>query len=98
LREQIPLQGEVWDEKRPGFLEADSVAHCGSSLAGNFVWSLTYTDLASAWTEGRAVYNRGAQGVLEQTRHVDFGLLSPRQALVSCRRGKLWSPVAEATY
>jgi hypothetical protein len=71
LREQIPLQGEVWDERRPGFMEADSVAHCGSSLAGSFIWSLTFTDLASTWTEGRAVYNRGAHGVLEQTRHVE---------------------------
>lgn len=74
LREQIPIQGEVWDEKRAGFMEADSVAHCGGSLAGNFVWSLTFTDLASGWTEGRAVYNRGAQGVLEQTRQVEASL------------------------
>lgn len=74
LREQIPIQGEVWDERRPGFMEADSVAHCGGSLAGNFVWSLTFTDLASSWTEGRAVYNRGAQGVLEQTRQVEQAL------------------------
>src|SRR5262245_11490113 len=26
LRQQIPIQGEVWDEQRPGFVEADSVA------------------------------------------------------------------------
>lgn len=71
LRKQIPIQGEVWDEKRPGFLEADSVAHCGGSLAGSFVWSLTYTDMASTWTEGRAVYNKGSKGVLAQTRHVE---------------------------
>jgi hypothetical protein len=71
LRQQIPIQGEVWDERRPGFLEADSVAHCGSSLAGNFIWSLTFTDIASTWTSGRAVWNRGAAGVLEQTRHVE---------------------------
>lgn len=71
IREHVPIQGEVWDESRPGFLEADSVAHCGGSLAGNFIWSLTFTDLASTWTEGRAVYNRGAQGVLEQTQHVE---------------------------
>jgi hypothetical protein len=70
LREQIPIQGEVWDEKRPGFLVADSVAHCGSSLADNFIWSLTYTDIASSWTCGRAIWNRGATGVLEQTRQV----------------------------
>jgi len=71
LRLHVPLQGEVWDEQRPGFLEADSVAHCGSSLAGNFTWSLVYTDLASAWTEGRAVWNKGADGVLRQTRDVE---------------------------
>jgi len=74
LRQQIPIQGEVWDEKRAGFLEADSVAHCGSSLAGSFVWSLTYTDIASTWTSGRAVWNKGATGVLEQTRQVEENL------------------------
>jgi hypothetical protein len=79
LRHQVPIQGEVWNEHRVGFLEADSVAHCGSSLAGNFVWSLTYTDLASSWTEGRAIWNKGATGVLDQTRDVEaelpFGIL-----------------------
>jgi len=77
LRQQIPIQGEVWDEARAGFLEADSVAHCGSSLAGNFIWSLTFTDLASTWTSGRAVWNRGAAGVLEQTRQVEEQLPFP---------------------
>jgi hypothetical protein len=74
LRQQIPIQGEVWDEKRAGFLEADSVAHCGSSLAGSFIWSLTFTDLASTWTSGRAVWNKGASGVLEQTQQVEQSL------------------------
>ena len=74
LRHQVPIQGEVWNERRLGFLEADSVAHCGSSLAGSFIWSLTYTDLASTWTEGRAVWNKGAHGVLEQTKNVEQAL------------------------
>ena len=77
LRQQIPIQGEVWNERRIGFLEADSVAHCGSSLAGDFVWSLTYTDLACTWTEGRAVWNKGSTGVLEQTRDVEGKLPFP---------------------
>lgn len=71
LRHQLPIQGEVWNEQRVGFMEADSVAHCGGSLAGNFIWSLTYTDLACTWTEGRAVWNKGSSGVLEQTRDVE---------------------------
>ncbi len=40
------------------------MAHCGQSLAGSFIWSLTYTDILSGWTEGGAVWNKGAAGVL----------------------------------
>ena len=34
LRKQIPIKTNQWDETRPGFLEADTVAHCGESLMG----------------------------------------------------------------
>jgi hypothetical protein len=65
LKNQIPLQTDQWDERRAGFMEADTVAHCGDSLEGDFIWSLCFTDLASGWTELRAVWNRGAHGVVE---------------------------------
>ena len=71
LRSEIPLRTGTWDLTRPGYLEADSVAHCGGSLAGDFIWSLTYTDILSGWTEGGAVWNRGAGGVLAATREVE---------------------------
>lgn len=71
LRSEIPLRTGTWDLTRPGYLEADSVAHCGASLAGNFIWSLTYTDILSGWTEGGAVWNKGAAGVLAATREVE---------------------------
>ena len=74
LKTQIPIRTGTWDVTRPGYLEADSVAHCGASLAGDFIWSLTYTDIASQWTEGRAVWNKGAAGVLSATRAVEAGL------------------------
>ncbi len=48
LRSEIPIRTGTWDLSRPGYLEADSVAHCGTSLAGNFIWSLTYTDILAA--------------------------------------------------
>jgi len=54
LRSEIPIRTGTWDLNRPGYLEADSVAHCGTSLAGSFIWSLTYTDILSGWTEGGA--------------------------------------------
>lgn len=74
LKTEIPIRTGTWDVTRPGYLEADSVAHCGASLAGDFIWSLTYTDIATAWTEGRAVWNKGAAGVLVATRHVEAHL------------------------
>src|SRR5688572_16441224 len=71
LRSEIPIRTGTWDLSRPGYLEADSVAHCGGSLAGNFIWSLTYTDILSGWTEGGAVWNKGSAGVLSATREVE---------------------------
>ena len=74
LRSEIPIRTGTWDLTRPGYLEADSVAHCGTSLAGSFIWSLTYTDILSGWTEGGAVWNKGAAGVLTATREVEARL------------------------
>jgi hypothetical protein len=71
LRSEIPIRTGTWDLSRAGYLEADSVAHCGGSLAGSFIWSLTYTDILSGWTEGGAVWNKGAAGVMEATRQVE---------------------------
>ena len=37
LRKKIPIKTNQWDESRPGFLEADTVAHCGESTSGMYV-------------------------------------------------------------
>jgi hypothetical protein len=65
---EIPIRTDHWDITQPGFLEADTVAHCGGSLAGDFIWSAIFTDICSAWTEGRAVWNKGAAGVVPRWR------------------------------
>lgn len=79
LRKEIPISTTCWDTKIPGFVEADTVAHCGGSLMGNFIWSLTLTDIATTWTEIRATWNKGAHGVLTRIRdiesHLPFELL-----------------------
>jgi hypothetical protein len=50
------------------------VAHCGDSLAGDFVWSLTMTDILTTWTENRATWNKGAEGVRDQIKDVEVSL------------------------
>jgi hypothetical protein len=63
---RIPIQAKDWNVTAPGTLQADTVAHCGDSLLGSFVYSLTATDLYSGWTENRATWNKGMSGVLVQ--------------------------------
>jgi hypothetical protein len=74
LRNQIPIRTHNWDISQPGFMEADTVAHCGNSLAGNFIWSLTLTDIHTGWTECRATWNNGATGVVKQIKNIEANL------------------------
>ncbi len=49
LRHQIPIRGSVWEENQAGWLEVDTVALCGGSVAGEFVWMLDGVDYATTW-------------------------------------------------
>lgn len=71
LKSQIPIRTTHWDVEQPGYLEADTVAHCGDSLEGDFIWSVTYTDICTGWTTLLAVWNKGAAGVVEATRAME---------------------------
>lgn len=77
LKNQIPIKTDHWDVTQAGYMEADTVAHCGNSLAGDFVWSLTLTDIKSTWTENRATWNKGSHGVQTQIEDVEKNLPFP---------------------
>jgi hypothetical protein len=52
LRQAIPIRTFAdWNENQPGFVEVDLVAHCGDSAAGQFLQTLTATDIRTGWTE-----------------------------------------------
>jgi hypothetical protein len=74
LRKQIPVRTEHWDVDGPGWMEADTVAHCGESMSGDFCWSLTMTDVHTQWTETRAVWNKGQHGVRGRIVEVEKAL------------------------
>jgi hypothetical protein len=77
LRNQIPIQTNQWNESRPGFIEADTVAHCGESLMGSFVYTIDTVDIATGWTEQRAVWGKGETGVLDQLKDIEKALPFP---------------------
>jgi hypothetical protein len=77
LKKQIPIKTDQWDETRPGFLEADTVAHCGESLLGDFAYTIDLVDIASGWTEQRAVWGKGEVGVVEEIKDAEYSLPFP---------------------
>ncbi|OPY72887.1 MAG: hypothetical protein A4E64_02768 [Syntrophorhabdus sp. PtaU1.Bin058] len=74
LRKHIPILTNQWNESRPGYLEADTVAHCGQSTSGIFAFTIDLVDIATGWTEQRAVWGKGETAVLEQIRDVERSL------------------------
>ena len=71
LRHAVPTRMGPPDTRRPGSVEADTVAHCDDSTEGDYVNSLTFTELFSGWTENRAVWNKSADAVLVQLRELE---------------------------
>jgi hypothetical protein len=66
IKNLIPLKR--LDEKvtSPGTVQADTVAHCGTTLIGNFVNTLTVTDIFTSWTENRACWTKDSSEIKKQ--------------------------------
>ena len=66
LKQQIPIRTFAgWENTRPGFLEADLVAHCGGHIEGSYLYTLTLTDVATGWTECLPLLARTSDQVLK---------------------------------
>jgi hypothetical protein len=66
LKNQIPVHTFTeWDEEQPGFLEIDLVAHCGNTTEGQYLNTLTCTDICTGWTEVTALPHRSQEAVSE---------------------------------
>ena len=74
LRQQIPIRGSVWEEGKAGWLEVDTVALCGGSVAGEFVWMVDGVDYATTWVELRAMWGRGQVGTLAALQDMEASL------------------------
>lgn len=64
LKHSIPVRTFAdWDDAQPGFIEADLVAHCGDRVSGQFLNTLTCTDISTGWTECLALLHRSQEQV-----------------------------------
>ena len=80
LKNAVPIRTFAdWEEKKPGFMETDLVAHCGESAEGFYLNTLCAVDVASGWTECLPVWGkwheRVRQSVHRMRQLLPFALL-----------------------
>jgi hypothetical protein len=52
LKQSVPVRTFAdWEDAQPGFVEMDLVAHCGETTEGQYLHTLTATDVVTGWTE-----------------------------------------------
>lgn len=81
LKHIIPIRKGPWTNTKPGDGQLDTVAHCGDSLAGSFIWTLNYTDAATYWVGIRAQWNKGQEATRENVVVIRERLPFPLVAL-----------------
>ena len=78
LLRQVPVQTAAeWDPPRPGFVAVDLVTHEGSVTGGEDAFLLDVTDVATGWTETRAVRNKSQEQVFAALRGIRSSLPFP---------------------
>jgi len=77
LRENIPIKTSSWNESVPGHLEVDTVAHCGNSLSGDFIYTLDVVDIATGWNALAAIWNKSEVAVKAAVERIEAELPFP---------------------
>lgn len=77
LKSQIAIRCQPWEEVAPGFFEIDTVAHCGETVAGQFIYSLNMVDISTGWSEQSAIWGKGERNTLKQFKIIENRLPFP---------------------
>ena len=66
LYQKIPVKlSDEWDRNRLGNIQTDLIEHCGQSAKGEYINTISNTDIATGWWEGEAIMSRGQIPTLE---------------------------------
>lgn len=77
LKHIIPIFTGPWSDKPPGYGQIDTVVHCGSSLLGDMVYTVNYTDAATLAVLPRAQWNKGQTQTLDSLKEIRERLWFP---------------------
>ncbi len=81
LLRDVPMKRIPWQEQEPGHFEVDLVHHCGPSASGEYVHTIQMIDVATAWSERRAVLGRSYLVIEDGFNHILSCLPFPVQEL-----------------
>jgi hypothetical protein len=71
LYQKIPVKTMAEQNRETlGNIQIDLVEHCGESAAGEFINTLSTTDISSGWWEGEAVLSRGQEALFKGLQQI----------------------------
>lgn len=65
IKEIIPIFTGPWEGKPPGYMQIDTVVHCGISLKGDMTFTLQFVDSNTYWSDRMAQWNKGEAATRE---------------------------------
>ena len=84
LRSRIAVRTfRDWDDASPGFIEVDTVAHCGPTSEGFHLWTVMAVDVETGWVEMDVVWGKTQERVGAAIRKIHRRLPVPLLGLDS---------------
>ena len=71
LKSIIPIFKGPWKDLPPGYKQIDTVALCGDTLIGDFIYALSAIDATLYWYNLRAQWNKGQHATVMSLEHVE---------------------------
>jgi hypothetical protein len=65
LKQKIPIRLTDWDTSKLGYVEMDLVNHCGSSTSGEYINTLSTTEIFSGWWEGEPIWGKSQEATFQ---------------------------------
>lgn len=73
----IPVRNGDWDTAPVGTEQIDTVAHCGHTLVGDFIYTVNATDVATLWGARRAQLNKGQTATVRSMEQMSRAIPFP---------------------
>lgn len=70
LKQKIAIRLTEWDTSEVGNVEVDLVVHCGSSAGGEFLNTVSLTEIYSGWWDGLAVMGKSQDATFRAVKEM----------------------------